>query len=229
MDVVYICRYGKNEELRYSIRSVVANLLHDEIWVVGGKPNWYSGNYIPVPRQTNKYAHGRANLKAICESPDISERFVLMNDDFFIMRKMSQIPPLHGGPLTEKIALYEQFAPKGKFLANLFESLSVLANRGCHTAWDYAIHVPMVMEKKKLAKILQYPGSVRTNYGNIYKVGGKRIEDVKVHTRKPNGPEPFDYLKKESDFLSTADNTFNRLRAHVLRRRFPNRTSYEKF
>jgi hypothetical protein len=229
MDVVYICRHGKNEELRYSIRSVVKNLAHDNIWVVGGKPQWYVGNYILVPRHANKYVHGRRNLRAICESEEISEKFVLMNDDFFIMKKMAEIPALRGGRLTEKIEIYRKFAPKGRFLNNLLESLSVLANLGVRTSWDYAIHVPMVMEKKKLAKILDYPGSVRTNYGNIYKVGGKKIADVKVHAKKQDGPEPFDYLKYDSPFLSTADNTFNRLRAHVLRHKFPNRTSYERF
>ena len=48
MDFVYICKEGVNEELKYSIRSVVESFPESNIWVVGGKPDWYTGNYIQV-------------------------------------------------------------------------------------------------------------------------------------------------------------------------------------
>ena len=55
MHFVYICKDGENEELRYSIRSVLKNTKDAVIWVVGGKPNWYIGNYIKVIQDQNKY------------------------------------------------------------------------------------------------------------------------------------------------------------------------------
>ena len=38
MNFIYICRVGENEELRYSIRSVLNSFPEANIWVIGGKP-----------------------------------------------------------------------------------------------------------------------------------------------------------------------------------------------
>jgi hypothetical protein len=81
MDFVYICKPGDNEELRYSIRSVLYSFPDARIYVVGGKPKWYSGNYIFVDQKHHKYANAINNLQAICDSNDILEEFLLMNDD----------------------------------------------------------------------------------------------------------------------------------------------------
>jgi len=48
MDFVYICKDGVNEELKYSIRSVVESFPETNIWVVGGKPDWYTGRDISI-------------------------------------------------------------------------------------------------------------------------------------------------------------------------------------
>ncbi len=108
MDFVYICKDGDNDELKYSIRSVVASFPEANIWVVGGKPEWYVGNYIKVPQNLTKYKNAFYNLKSITESNEISESFVLMNDDFYIIKKINNIDNYHGGSLLEKINLYQK-------------------------------------------------------------------------------------------------------------------------
>ena len=55
MDLVYICKPGDNEELRYSIRSAVKNLKFDNLYLVGGKPDWYDGKFIAVEPIPNKF------------------------------------------------------------------------------------------------------------------------------------------------------------------------------
>ena len=95
MDIVYICRDGDNEELRYSIRSAVKNLPHDNLWVVGGKPDWYSGPYIEVPQDKAYYRNARTNIRTIIKSNKISNTFILMNDDFFIMNKVDSLPYMY--------------------------------------------------------------------------------------------------------------------------------------
>ena len=81
MDFVYICRSGDNEELRYSIRSVIRSFPKANIWVVGGKPVWYKGNYIIVEQNQDKYTNALNNIIAICNSKEISVSFIFMNDD----------------------------------------------------------------------------------------------------------------------------------------------------
>jgi hypothetical protein len=103
MDLVYICRDGDNEELRYSIRSAVANLPHDNIWIVGGKPDWYTGNFIRTKQNGLKFDNARNNLNTACRKYEISSDFVLMNDDFYFMDKIDKIEMFHGGRLIDKI------------------------------------------------------------------------------------------------------------------------------
>ena len=64
MDFVYICKSGDNEELRYSIRSVINSFPEAKVWLVGGKPNWYSGDFIEVDQRHHKYANAINNLQA---------------------------------------------------------------------------------------------------------------------------------------------------------------------
>ncbi len=57
-DVVYVVRPGdKNEELRYSIRSVIANLPHRKVWIAGYKPTWLSDDLGYIKVQTKPGGH----------------------------------------------------------------------------------------------------------------------------------------------------------------------------
>ena len=55
MNFIYICRIGENEELRYSVRSVLNSFPEAVIWVIGGKPDWYVGNYIYVDQNNSAF------------------------------------------------------------------------------------------------------------------------------------------------------------------------------
>ena len=82
MDFVYICRDGDNEELRYSIRSVIHSFPEASIWIVGGKPKWYSGNHIEVKQNSVKYKNAVSNLLPICNSEEITDRLLYEKDVF---------------------------------------------------------------------------------------------------------------------------------------------------
>jgi hypothetical protein len=74
------------------LRSVSENLKFGNVWVVGGKPDWYKGNHISVAQSGNKYANGRANLRAVVNCSDITDEFVFINDaDEFILPKDRQV------------------------------------------------------------------------------------------------------------------------------------------
>ena len=92
MDYVYICREGDNEELRYSIRSVVANATHDKIWIIGYKPDWYIGNYIQIENIGSKFENITNCHKILPDIGALSEDFVIMNDDFFILKSLGKMP-----------------------------------------------------------------------------------------------------------------------------------------
>ena len=92
-DVVYLCRSGENEELRYSLRSL-KNVPHGQVWIFGGAPSWISDrvNFVGVPQTDfnfrdawkTKFENTRRNLYTATQQPEVSEHFLLMNDDFYV-------------------------------------------------------------------------------------------------------------------------------------------------
>ena len=227
MDVVYIVRPGENEELRYSLRSL-ANLPHDNVWVAGAAPDWYKGNLLPVKQFATKYENARNNLQALCDDHRISDTVVLMNDDFFIVKPIDTVPVLHGGDVYTKIVRHSQYAATSPYVALLWDTLHILANRGVSTSLDYALHVPMTMDRGKLSDLLGYAGSYRILYGNIYGVGGEYCEDVKYDRVIANGPKPYDFRRGSSPFLSTSDGTFPRVKSALLGKLFSDKSPYER-
>lgn len=229
MDFVYICRSGKNEELRYSIRSVLNSFPDSTIWVVGGKPDWYCGKYIEISQDKNTYTNAVNNLKAICNSMEIDEDFIIMNDDFFIINKISDIKYFYGGTLLEKILLYKDLTGSSSYIDKLSTTLNKLKRYGVDQPLDYELHVPFPINKQNLHKILNKNDKLlyRSFYGNMFNVGGLKIEDVKVYDRTGLIKKSFDYKKTHTDFLSTTDSSFNTLEP-MLKEKFPNKSHCEK-
>jgi hypothetical protein len=228
MDLVYICRDGENEELRYSIRSAVKNLPHDKIWVVGGKPDWYTGNYIKVDQGRAKYTNARNSLKAICDSEEISESFILMNDDFYIINKVESVPYMYAGTLDDKIKQREDIFNGNTYTTLLRNTLGYLSRKKINVALDYELHVPMVMEKRKLSKVLKLSGLWRSVYGNVFNVGGVKIRDVKIYDKKDKFYiNSYDINNLELDYLSSNDDSFETVKTLILEERFPFKTTYE--
>jgi hypothetical protein len=229
MDFVYICRSGENEELRYSIRSVLNSFPEANIWVVGGRPHWYSGSYIEVKQDKNTYTNATNNLKAICDSLEISDDFILMNDDFFIVNKVDKIQYFYGGTLDEKILLYQELIGSSSYIDKLSITLHKLKKYNIEQPLDYELHVPFPMNKENLSKVLKKSDRLlyRSVYGNLFNVGGLKIEDVKVYDRTGLIKKSFDYKNVYTDFLSTTDTSFNTMQT-FLKEKFSHKSHYEK-
>jgi len=230
MDFVYICKDGNNEELRYSIRSVVESFPDSKIWVIGGKPTWYTGNYIEVIQNLSKYRNAIENLKTICNSNEISNKFVLMNDDFYIIKKIDTIKDYHGGSLLEKINLYQKINSNSNYTRKLAATYKKIKSLGIEDPLDYELHVPMIMEKDKLAETLKNNDQFlwRSIYGNVFNVGGEQMEDVKVYVKGPLVLKSYNLKKDEHTYLSSADTSFDILFNNILKKQFSEKTKYEK-
>ena len=224
MDYVYTCRSGDNEELRYSIRSVLKNAPRGQIWLVGGKPDWYLGNFIEVKPKGNAIENVRTSLRKITESENISEEFVLMNDDFFIMNEVESIDYFYSGTLRDKILTRRSMFRNSLYVNYLDKSYTSISRKGIKEPLDYELHLPMRMEKKKLGEVLDLPGLWRSNYGNIYSVGGTQKADVKIYNNYTFLHEHLD--QDNSTHLSTEDLSFKVLLPR-LEKEFPDISPYE--
>ena len=229
MDIVYICRNGENEELRYSIRSVVANLPHSNIWLVGGKPDWYTGNFIPYQNKAaSKFENIRLAHYPIIDCAEISDNFILMNDDFFILQPMESLEVVHGGLLEDKVAEYASLSPASAYTRLLRNTHTELLRKGIRQPIDYDIHVPMPMDKKGLATVLKSRNLPRSLYGNTVNLGGTKIKDVKTYSpREALYSRNHNFKDSDLPFVSSQDSSFEILKRDLLEEMFPDPSIYE--
>jgi hypothetical protein len=215
-DVVYLVRDGDdNDELRWSLRSLV-NLPHRTVWLAGYQPSWTAGvGRIRVRQSHSKWDNQERNLRAACDVAEVSDPFVLFNDDFFVIEPIPAVPVLHRGTVGEVIDRWRQRRDE---YGRRFRKTAALV--GSDALCYDAIHVPMTFRKEPLRRVLtESRGALfRTVYGNRLQVGGRVHHDVKVRgDRFCEGP-----------FVSTSDATFARKQAgRRIRQMFPQPSPYE--
>lgn len=228
-DVVYIVRPGDdNDELRYSLRSVAANVPHRNVVIAGYKPDWVRNvHYIAVGQQGNKYANAMANWRAAVNSNQVSENFMLFNDDFYIMQPLEGLKTFHRGELHDVINYYEKLG--GPYVLNMKRTRKLLTDLGVRRQLSYALHIPMMINKTKYKFLIggleaaEYPLEniqMRTLYGNFWQLGGELHKDVKISS-------PDEKPDTKAVFLSSLDTSFNGLIGDYVRQRFNKPCKYE--
>jgi hypothetical protein len=228
MDYVYVCRPGDNEELRYSIRSTVKNLPEGRIWVVGGKPDWYTGDYIYVQQTGIGHPNVWKQLDVICATEDISDDFVLMNDDFFTVKKLDKVEYFYSGTIQEVLASYSDTGQTNYGYQRLFSKTQNYLNRmGIANTLDYELHIPMPMNKAKLLEVLNHKTLHRSTYGNVYNVGGTKTYDVKVYSNTELKGKFHDLIKEDLNYISSHDSNFDFILDFILKDMFPDPSQYE--
>lgn len=230
LDIVYFVKDGtKNDELRYSLRSVCQNMPFNRVWIFGGCPQ----NIVPDVRvrvdQTGKtkWDKVRNMYRLVCENKEITNDFIMFNDDFFIMKPVDFLTPFYRYSLTEYITALESKNRNhpNEYTKLLRECRDELAKRN-KSQLSYELHIPFIFNKGRLLSLLDnFPNQhcARSMYGNIYGIGGVRASDVKIFSPKPE----FDY--KNTQFLSTDDSVIN-VNNDVWRwiqRQFPTKSKYE--
>jgi hypothetical protein len=228
MDYVYIVRDGQNEELRYSLRSLAKNAPEGRVWLVGGKPDWFNGSHISVRDKASKFKNIAACLYAAASSNDISDDFILMNDDFFILENIANFLPLYGGTLASKIASYTNLLGPTVYSGILGRAMKYINSNGIKDPLDYDIHVPLEINKQKFLELVPHDSlAPRSVYGNLAAVGGTEITDVKTYNNPRYRSRSYAYDKDNSPFISSNDDSFSILLDTVLRDMFPEPSPYE--
>lgn len=225
---IYTCRFGENEELRYSLRSVDKFYPDAEVWVVGGKPEWYTGNYIEVKQSINELLAVKNNLAKVISNEDIPDEIIIMNDDFFFVGHMEKIPPYISGNLKDRIYFNRSNGFNSIYIKRLTDSYRH-CKRFRNPPLDFDIHVPMTVSKQKLSLILDDDVMWRSNYGNRF-INPKEtiiIEDVKVYPQGRYEFKTYDYLSFKYPFFSTQDDSFEMVKENLLNNMFPNPSKYE--
>jgi len=240
MDVVYLFKESTENdsaELRYSLRSL-RNLAFEKVVIVGEKPAWIKNvHHISVEQSGLKSANVRKSMTAALIDDGISDDFIMMNDDFFIMKYYQEIPTLHWGDMKSLIERYDARYPAGsEYIRRMKTLYHILVENHLQTL-SYELHTPMVINRYKARQLYERAGKnslyqFRTYYGNYHGVGGSKTEDVKVfldsrHNNSLYNDRPMAYLQ-EQHFLSTTGGAFARgVAGEYVRSSFPDKSIYE--
>lgn len=209
-DVVYLLKESnENPELVYSLRSVVENFPHKKVVFCGGKPAGVEPDlYVEVKQDMpSKWENTRKNLQAIVDDDRITENFWLFNDDFFALEPISErVTAYYDNHIEDVIKKTERgFGHPIDWTKRLRHLLATLDSKELEHR-NYAVHKPMLMNRKKLGKILkEFPDEpmIRALYGNYYRVGGENNPDYKVRVQS------YDLSRvKKWNFVSTQDDSF---------------------
>lgn len=238
LDVAYVVRPGdRNEELRYSLRSVAANLPHLDITLAGHIPPWIDPHRtvgIHVAQTDHaKPLNALGNLHAILDCTFLTDDVILMNDDFFVVEPVTEITVHSPGPLSWQID--RGMARSERYRRAQLDTVELLTRLGRPNPWSYEGHRPLIVNRHELTRTLarirhQTPdldpirrASIlwRTVHGSLLGLDHSRGSDVKIDQLTDQAyPRPF---------LSTNDSTFQRGEVgRWLRARYPEPSKYER-
>jgi hypothetical protein len=229
VDVVYLYKECGSQELRMSLRTLAANLPHEQLWFVGDPPpRWVKGaEWIPGNLKFSKPQNVFDNVRIAANHPDISDEFYYFNDDFFILKPVERVEMAWRGTLDQNIS---KVRPSNK---EWHESLVItrdwLRMLGHKRPRSYELHRPLPVNKQLMAETLELASDIRpdlppqwrTIYGVINRVGGVRDDDLKLK----NG---FTVDLDDHTFLSSDERCFHyNETCQALRLRFNRMCRYE--
>lgn len=240
-DIVYVFKAGsvwQDNELRYSLRSIDQYFDHRDVFIVGDLPDWIQNvNHIDVKDVFAKVHGGKfknviRKIIGACQDDRVSEDFVLMNDDFFFLKKTDGIVPYASGSLQSLINRYGA-NDRNQYLNALKRTMRLLNKAGISDPVNYAVHYPIVFNKKKFLQLTdevdwqEKPASWRTLYGNLFKIGEVERTDPKISSLE--ALEIFLQKDDYGDFLSISDNIALDQRFQFwIEMQLPHKSKYEK-
>lgn len=226
MDYVYFVKNDeRNEELRYSLRSL-KNADVDTVWIVGYTPTWVKNvNSVRGNRYTQKEWAVRDNVQIIADHSSMPDEVVVMNDDFFLMRRYTPTVEYRG-------SLREQFAglsnPGTWWGRSLGTTYDHLRHTGIEDPVSYELHKPIPINRHQMGEALATIVHVspipqwRTIYGNHVQPDAKQGKDCKIR-------RPQDEFDKRSPLLSTEDAAFAKgAVGDFIRSKFTEPSPYER-
>ena len=228
-DLVYVLKdSNRNEEFRYSLRSVVKHASnYNKIVTIGGHVDGINVDINIALRQTGCVKYDRVNmtLKEICLNPQIKDDFVLMNDDFFLMEDldMSKLKAYYRCSMPDYLKIIIEAKCPSTYTERLARASMALEALNLSNKC-FELHIPMLFNKHKLLEVFGvFTGfcGTRSLYGNYHKIKATKINDCKIFTHSDNFDKTFPWLSTtDSSFASGAVGEY-------IRSSFPDPTRFE--
>ncbi len=234
IDIVYINQktpWG-NKELMYSLRSVekyVKN--YRNIYLVGHKPRFISDQVIHVPyddKFVNKATNIMMKVLTGSEQPDLSENFMLLNDDYFFVGDIDAptYPYYWKCDLTKTIQIQ-----RNEYQQHVIPTFKALLDKGLPTK-NFDTHKPIIYNRVLFSEVVsQYDWNIPWGYilRSIYcnTLGIEGVERIDNKINHSHIPESWERITKGLDCFSVGDQSCDTYLDMFLSNMFPVKSKYE--
>lgn len=230
---------AKGDELKYSIRSVEKFFQGaPQVWIVGDRPDWYTGPFVHAPRITTRGHSARldraAKLRRILQTLQIPEEFVWMMDDIYFVEPVTAEElqrPRSDGHITPRDLRRRRRG--GPWKRQKLRTWRALHERG-RPLYDYAAHMPIIYRKANLQLLFRRYDLVRTEYvddllycNEFYDEEPHPAEEVRHREcGKPDEATLRERLKGKL-FFNHGNRAYTQAVEHILRELLPCPSTYE--
>lgn len=151
MDLVYLYKRCplSDIEIRFSLRSAEKFLKFDRVFIVGDKPKIFNDKVIHIKcadDQKNKHLNIKKKIDCVVNRADISDDFILMNDDFFLLKPFDTIPYFYNMTLKERVENPSKSEEYNKRIQAVYK---VFPN-----GKSFEVHCPIVINKQKMKDLI---------------------------------------------------------------------------
>lgn len=195
MDIVIPLGSGSgwdNNELRFALRSIEMHIAdRGKIFIIGHRPEWIK-NIVHIPAKdqpglVNKERNIMQKISLACKHPAISQEFVFMNDDHFLLQPLTfPMPYYYHQSLNSSVVKRTSGDGYSQSMRNTMEVLQ----KGGLTTYNFDIHCPIVYDKTKFLKVMKcvdwsaaYGYVIKSLYCNALRLPGTVDMDLKIRHR----------------------------------------------
>lgn len=151
MDVLYTLGKGslyENQEIKQSVKLLQKHVKYDRLWIIGEEVKLDTNyNFIPFKDCLTRTNNVFRKIVEVCENYDISDNFLYMMDDVFILKDIDidNYPMYHSGELKD-------FPNSGSYFKELNNTKEFLIKNN-KPILNFGVHCPIVYNKKKIMEI----------------------------------------------------------------------------
>lgn len=239
IDVVYPLGTGShsdNFELRYSLRSLEANLIDlRNVYIVGNMPDWCKNIFCihaDDPYKNNKSANIISKILLACSCPTVTSEFIRMSDDNYLLKPTysHQMTPVYNWDMGK----YKKWEEDNKWHKLLIRTMQHLLASN-QTVYNYETHIPMPVDKRLFMETMLMtdfgaePGYVTNSiyYNTIIFPENHTKIDSSIRAVFMDMETPFKITDKHQ-YLCHNDLGMSFDLMNYLKAKFPNPSKYEK-
>lgn len=227
----YWGRGAVNDELKYSMRSVVDHIPEARIVLIGDRPPWYEGDFIPCPRiGPTAFRPFKDCYTKILTASQSFEKFIWMMDDIYWLRPFTiaqAATPKFINHITPEAFDAWPNKSKNAWTKTKVRALNFLLDNNRPT-YDFASHLPQPFHAATLRKLEDEHGllsqfrNFELMYFNLYhSAEGVHWKDfIRVQTRLV-------HVREDITLLNHTHRRYEGTIRDYLVQRFPNKAPFE--